>query len=128
MTSVSHVRISVHNRCLDFRAMDRLVQSPEFEQAFKLDPNNVFIQFAILSGNVTEVDKWVKATLGREIGEMSIRNLRDVASRLGIRYYSSLTRDELIVKIIQIKHDRRVAEAAIGLPNVEGRPHCQSVG
>lgn len=128
MTSVPNVRQNIHNRCLDFRAMDRLVQTPEFEQAFSLDPSNVFVQFALLSGNVIEVDKWVKATLKREIGEMSIRNLRDVASQLGIRYYSTLTKDELIVQIIQVKHDRKAQESPVGMPHGQGGPHCQSSG
>lgn len=114
--SISELRAQVHLRSLDHRAMDRLVHSKEFEQAFSLDPDNVFIHFSIMSGDTHTVETWIEATLKRQIGELSMRKLRDLASRLGIAFYTSLSKPDLIARIIQVQHDRRTQEVPIGMP------------
>ena len=98
------LKAEVRNKALDFRNLERLMQSKDFDEAYKVDPDNVWIRFAIINGNVEEVRSWIKATLTEEVGEMSIRQLRQRAAQLGISRVTIYTKDELIVKIIHIQN------------------------
>lgn len=110
MTSL--VKAEVRNKALDFRNLERLVQSPEFDLAWDADPENVWIKFAIANGNVEEVRAWIKSTLTTEVGEMSIRDLRRRATALGIIRVTIYNKDELIVKITQVQNARKAQNAA----------------
>lgn len=121
MVAIHNIRNDVHNRTLNFRALDRLVNSADFEEAFKIDSNNQAVRNALIEGDVLFIEKWIDQTLTREIGELSIRKLRLLASELEIPYYSSLTRIELIQKILKVKNDIRIEENAF-------RVSCQSRG
>jgi len=114
MKTVVEIQGVIHKRCLQFRAMDRLVNSVAFKRAFELDPSNAFVQFALQSGNVGEIEAWIDRTLTRDmdIAEMSLRELRQLASKVGILFYTTFTKDELIVLIAQKQNDLRRQEAA----------------
>lgn len=109
------LKAEVRNKALDFRNLERLMQSTEFDEAWKADPNNVWIRFAIANGNVEEIKSWIRETLTTEVGEMSVRQLRLRAAQLGLTRVSIYSKAELIVKIIQIqnsrKHDSQVKKA-----------------
>lgn len=106
------IKSQIKNKALDFRNLERLVHSDEFKIAFSRDPHNVFLQFALTSGNVEEVKKWIEKTLTVEVGEMSIRQLRTRAARLNIPRYSIYNKDELIVKIIQAQDACKTPQTA----------------
>lgn len=107
------IKSKVKDKALDFRNLERLVHSDDFALALSRDPGNVFIDFAISSGNVNEVKAWIERTITREVGEMSMRQLRARAAKLEIPRYSMYDKDELIVKIIQAQ-DARKAQATAG--------------
>lgn len=111
MMLLSLIIRDVHQRCLDMRALDRLVLTTSFSEALKIDPNNLDLHNAISMCNVTFVEVWIKDTLRREIGEYNIRELRNLASKLGIKGYTSLSKDQLLVEIVN--HDRK-AETTVG--------------
>ncbi len=110
------LKAEVRNKALDFRNLERLMQSPDFDEAWKADPENVWIRFAIANGNVEEVKSWIKATLTEEVGEMTIRQLRHRAAQLGVSRVTMYSKDELICKIIQLQNDRKAQNAAGGVP------------
>lgn len=110
MKNVATIKTRVHNALLGFRALQRLVNSPRFGQAFELDPDNVRMQFALVSGNVDAVSEWVRDTLCKELGDLTIFQLRNKAAGRGIRYYASKTKDQLIREILD--HDRKAPQAA----------------
>lgn len=110
MKNVATIKTRVHNTLLSYRALQRLVNSPRFEQAFQLDPDNVRLQFALISGNFDAVSEWVTDTLSKELGNLSIAQLRNKAAGRGIRYYTSKTKDQLIQEILD--HDRKASQAA----------------
>ena len=101
---IATIKAEIQMRALDFRRLVRLVDSPEFEEALKLDPDNVWVKFALASGNVQEVKEWIEDTLVTEVGEMSMRQLRKRAAMLDIPRYTHYLKDELIVRIIR-EHD-----------------------
>lgn len=112
MKSVADVKINIHQRCLNFRALDRLVQSSEFEKAFQSDPHNVRLQFALQSGDIVWIQEWIESIITRELGEMNLRSLRRIAGQLFIPNYTTYTKDELIVLITQVKHARCIEKVA----------------
>lgn len=106
---IAAVRKDVHVRCLNFRALDRLVHSEAFEQALKKDPDNIWVQFALINGNVEWIEAWIDKILAKELGEMSLRELRSEASKLGIANYTAFSKDLLLMKV---NNARRAKEAA----------------
>lgn len=110
---IIRIKAEVKDKALDFRNLERLVYSDDFALALQRDPNNVFIQFAIRSGNVNEVKSWIEKTITREVGELSMRQLRARAAKLEIPRYSIYDKDELIVKIIQAQDARQTQKAAV---------------
>lgn len=106
------LKAEVRNKALDFRNLERLMQSPEFDEAWKADPDNVWIRFAIVNGNVEEIKSWIRETLTSEVGEMNLRQLRLRAGQLGLPRVTIYTKDELIVKIIQLQNARKTQNAA----------------
>jgi hypothetical protein len=111
---IAAVRKEVHAKCLSFRALDRLVQSDTFEQAIKLDPDNVWVQFALINGDVDWIEAWIERVLTKDIGEMSLRELRTLASKLGIPNYTSCSKDILLIRI---NNARAAQKDAGGMPS-----------
>lgn len=103
---ITAVRKDVHAKCLSFRALDRLVHSEAFEQAMKLDPDNIWVQFALINGDSDFIEAWIDKTLKKDIGEMSLRELRNLASKLGIPNYTACSKDILLIRI----HNARAAK------------------
>lgn len=110
MNNVNNIKTRVHNALLSFRALYRLVNSPRFEQALNLDPENVRIQFALISGNFEAINEWVQATLGKELGNLTMAQLRIKAASRHILYYTTKTKDQLIQEILD--YDRKAAKTS----------------
>lgn len=110
---INKIRSEIHNAVLNFRALERLIESVRFEQALNLDPNNIRVQFAIVSGNLDAVEEWVKETLRKEVGLLTLRELRIRAASLGIRYYTTLSKDQLITAITKAQNDRRIEKVTV---------------
>lgn len=106
---IAAILLEVKTRALDFRNLERLVKTPEFQEALTLDPENIFIKFAIACGNVEEVKAWIEDKLITEVGEMSMRQLRARAAKLDIPRYTIYTKDELIVRIIREQDARKAS-------------------
>jgi hypothetical protein len=106
------LKAEVSNKVKDFRNLENLMQTANFDAAWKADPDNIWVRFAIINGNVEEVRAWIKETLTQEVGEMSLRQLRLRAGQLGIVRVTIYTKDELIVKIIQAQDARKAQNAA----------------
>ena len=108
---IIELKAEVKNKLLEFRNLERLLTTPEFEAAWSRDQGNTFIVSAIKAGNLKVVKDWVQNILITEVGEMSVRELRARAAKLGISRVSLYTKDELIVKIIQAQDDRQTEKA-----------------
>lgn len=108
---------------MNFRALDRLLESDKFETAFSLDPDNTRIIFAVNSGDVYAVEEWMKNTLVQELdlGDLSIRELRAKAAQLGIPYPAKYTKDALIVRIAHVQRGSQEAQR-VSHPGERGVP------
>lgn len=101
--NILDIQNEVRHKLNIIRALDRLVQSVTFCQCIILEPNNSDLKRALDRGDVDAVKEWMSSIIHRELCELSIRQLRMMAAQLGIRYYSSLPKDELLVLIVQEK-------------------------
>lgn len=114
---ITAVRKDVHAKCLSFRALDRLVHSEAFEQAMKLDPDNIWVQFALINGDSEYIEAWIDRILTKDIGEMSLRELRSLASKLGIPNYTACSKDILLIRI---NNARAAQKDSGGMPSQQG--------
>jgi capsid portal protein len=101
-TTLAELKLHVHGQCLAIRTLDRILQTPEFRDALSIDGITEVLEH-INKINVEAVQDWINTVLKKEVGELSIRELRETAKNLLIPYYTSKTKDELIFLIRQEK-------------------------
>lgn len=87
----------------NIRGLARLVETYQFQQCLILDPNNPVLFAAIKAGDYKVVKKWLSEVIEAEICELSVRQLRAIAAQMCIAYYTAYSKDELLVKIVQVK-------------------------
>lgn len=109
-TVLSILRSDVHRQVLALRAMDRLVQTRLFEEAFNIEKDHRDLLEAIEHGNVEWIDDWIERTIKLEIGELSMRELRLKAAQYRILRYTAMSKDQLIVSLTQAIHNAREAQ------------------
>ena len=112
---------------LAMRSIDRIVNTHQFAEAFKIDKDHTDLNDAIQHCNAEWVHDWIDETLTKEIGELSMRDLRTKAAQYRILRYTSLSKDQLIVALTQaIHHARETQKAAFAVPSVEERSGASS--
>lgn len=122
--SLMSVRDGVHTRYLKLRALDRIVHSTRFAAAFRLcKEDDTKVDNLIEAGNADGVEAWVNGILEKELEDLSMRELRTRAHKLGIPYYTTFRKDALILKILEVQSDaRKTEQAAVDVPSSEAEP------
>lgn len=107
MIKLNDLQGSIYNRFLEIKALHKLLTSPLFIILFKeaTDNERELIKFWIDNHDRIKLNNWIKEKNERNLFCFSLRRLREIASNLGIRYYCSLSRLELI---LQIKHQQEL--------------------
>lgn len=108
------IQLTVRGKLNELRALDRIVNSTEFLQCLRLDPNNGSLDIAIMNVDLEAVRDWMDTVIRRDLCEMSIRSLRILASQLGVKNYTGLPKDELLILLVQAKHELRQAKDDVG--------------
>lgn len=92
---------AVKNKALDYRALDRLVESDQFIRAFERADatSRAALEAFLNAGNVNAVKNWMKQQVADVIEDQSVRQLRDLAKKVGVPYYHHLSKDELIAAL-----------------------------
>jgi hypothetical protein len=98
---IPDIQRQVHEKCLAFRTLDRLVASPVFEECFNGNPPSAELLDALNSGNTAYVQKWLDDRLTSEVGEYSLRRLRELGRRIGISQVTTYSKDDLLIEIVQ---------------------------
>lgn len=93
---MTQLREVVRRKFNDFRTMDRILTSQEFEDCFALQDDGLLK--AINLGDVEFVRDWLRRT-GRDLSEYSLVELRKIAADLSIANYTLQSKYELLVKI-----------------------------
>ncbi len=84
------------------RAIQRICNTDKFiEFVGRCDSaSKTYIAFLIASQSVDDLYKFLQATT---LEEMTYRQLRDIAQRYRVKYYSRLTKEELLHEINKVK-------------------------
>lgn len=112
--TLGDIQLTVRAKLNEMRALDRIVNSTEFLECLKIEPNNASLENAILNSDLEQVREWIDNVIRRELCEKNIRDLRALASQLGIRGYTGLPKDDLLILIVQAKHELRKAKDDVG--------------
>lgn len=107
----------VKRKLLDFRALERLIQTELFERAVSLDGKNPDLEAALEDGNVEWIRDWMKTTLENDLAAMTLSQLRAKARQYAIPYAHDLSKELLIV---EITNARRLEESARRMSPSEG--------
>ena len=92
------IQITHRKKVLRLRRLDRLIQSEEFEHVWcRIGEEEKKIALRMIqSGQYNTFKHWLEAQFDLGFKMYSIRDLRTLASRYHVRYYSRKTRAELI--------------------------------
>jgi len=98
------LREEVHNKVLLLRSLETTILQPKFERLWadssKRQKDEVFE--IIRAESKGRLNAWIRNHPSIDLGEKSLRQLRDIGGRLGVKNYSRITKAELI-KAIQEK-------------------------
>ena len=102
MINLRIIRERIYRKTLNYRAMERLVNTPTFEQLFNHygDTDKEKVLDYVDKGDIDELKLWMKKKIDDEIGGRSMRELRQIAAGMYIRSYSLMSKGELISAII----------------------------
>jgi len=113
------IKDRVHSKLLRLRALHRIVNSPAFDAAYKLDPNSAALEAALAEDSPEAVEFWINEVLERALEDLSLSELRKKAAALQIAYYASLTKATLILRILDARkaqeNSRRLPDQGIRL-------------
>jgi hypothetical protein len=103
----------------DFRAVLRIVESPEFVECIAINPNDSNVVDYIKYGKVDELKNWLRSKLRAEINDYTIRELRSLAGSLGIPNYCSKRKSVLLSEILRKQRASKIAAITKLVPLVE---------
>lgn len=92
----------IHDEFRRFRNLHRLLISYEFQQELEYREDLKELEDAIRKEDKDEIRKWIKKK-GKEPEEMTMVELRRLASKLRIPYYSTYSHYELLRRVIDAK-------------------------
>ena len=96
MTTLTQMRAQVRYKLLDLRNLDYLINTHKFEQTWKLIPD---VEDLIRNCNIQKLRKIINKIEKNDLEDHSVAELRVMASRLGVPYFSKLHKDALIIQI-----------------------------
>ena len=96
-------QIEIRRRTLDTRAINRLVQTEAFEKAWKAASHDERTKMASAINDVDLdfVRVWIRAVNRKTLIDLSIRDLRNLASRHHIKNYSRMQKEDLVSALIE---------------------------
>lgn len=101
MSGLLRVREELHNRLLLARSLELLLLKPQFEELWESsnEEQKKEAEKHIKANNKDALVEWMRKHPAIDLGEKTVRQLIPMARRLGVKNYSRLSRDELIVAI-----------------------------
>ena len=92
----------VHNKCLKYRRLDAIIDSYEFKVYWDANEDQHENIVALIHDlKIKEVRKIILG--GNEIENMTLRELRDLASKKQMKYYTKLEKEALRAELIRIR-------------------------
>lgn len=103
MKGLINLREVVHNKILVLRSIENILARPKFIRLWH-DSNECEQAFVICmatEGKKEEILKWINEHPSLDLGDKTLTQLRDIAKRLGVKYYAQLMHGELVSEILK---------------------------
>lgn len=102
--TIRELRSQFHSRTLEIRAIDRLLDTDKFSDAYNMasEQQQKDIESILKSDNCRLVRQWILDILSGPVKYWSFRRLRDAAKNENVPRYSRLDRDALIKALEKI--------------------------
>lgn len=96
-------QIEIRRRTLNTRAINRLVQTEAFAEAWKVatEDERKAMAAAINDCDIEYVRMWIRKVNRKTLIDLTIRDLRGIASRHHIKNYSRMQKDDLVSALIE---------------------------
>lgn len=108
--SLNDVRMRLHNMILEFRSVEGIISRTAFEQIWDASSNEEKEAAIILIewGNKEELLDWMKEHPSKELGELPMTRLKQIASKMRVVGYSRMSKRDLLIAIT--KKEKKNAE------------------
>jgi len=95
---LEEVRHWIHRVMLEWRAIDSLLETEKFENAYaRADEAQCNrLPMILKSGRIDTLRRWIKDCLAGPLKFQSYRQLRELAKQANVPRWSRLTRDEIL--------------------------------
>jgi hypothetical protein len=102
-------QVATHSKMLSLQRIYRYITSPLFEEAYDRaapQERDLVLKY-IREGDKDRIVQWVRLNIRREkdYESYTVSELRETAKHLGIRNYTHLTRDDLLIEILNKKRN-----------------------
>lgn len=116
------LRSGVHNLILDARRLERVINSPEFEALYPSlsQEDKAHVSVLVKQMETNQLVKFIQTRAEREVGELSVRQLRAKASALCISGYSVMSKESLIRAILHETRMRSHPRPPVGMEGGAG--------
>lgn len=103
------IRSKLHLRLCKIRAIYRVVFSLKFELAFNRadSENKSKVETMISNQDAEELENWLKRQADRTIEELTMRELRSMGQRLGVKNYNNISKGLLIAEVRRLEYARK---------------------
>lgn len=114
------LRADVHSLVLNARRLERVIGTPEFEALYSTlsVEDKAYVIRWVKDLQIDQLVKFIQTKAEKEVGEMSVRQLRTKAAALYISGYSLMSKESLIRAIVTEQARIRVRSGSP--PRVEG--------
>lgn len=96
-------QIEIRRRTLDTRAINRLIQTEAFCEAWKVatEDERKAMAAAINDCDIDHVRSWIRKVNRKSMMDLGVRDLRDIASSHHVKNYSRMQKEELVSALIE---------------------------
>lgn len=105
------LRVELHSKIQVMRTLENFIKKPEFTLYYATlnEEGKTFVVNNVLEGNMSVIKKLYFDWQIIHYGFGDIRYLRSKASMLGIPYYATLSREQLMKEIYNASHSTKVS-------------------
>ena len=99
------MKTTIRRRLLEIRKMDYYVHSDKFDSILLMCtiPEKEELKRILSKGGYNELMHVTKEIISREVESFSVKQLRDRAAKLEIKGYWSMSKSELILRILNVQ-------------------------
>lgn len=103
MIGIHKLREEVHNSAMKFRAIEILIGRSDFIRLWidSTEEQQNYAYSLIQKGERDALKKWMKEHPSLSLDSKTVQQLRKIAKRFGIKYYTTLNQGQLIAEIIK---------------------------